>query len=91
MRWHAPGEDSGAPSRYATYDNTVSTADAAQQCADFALLDGDAGAYYGFALWFDESDDLWHCRATYNTNIASDFSAEDPNAKPVYGYNLSEA
>ena len=42
----------------------------------------------GIALWFDESNDRWQCRATYNQNLASDFTAADANARPVYGYNL---
>jgi hypothetical protein len=45
----------------------------------------------GVALWFDESDDLWHCRATFNPNRASDFTAADANARPVYGYNYAAA
>lgn len=81
------GELAEAPSEYTTYDRTVSTANAAQQCVDFAIGQG-GGTYYGAALWFDESDDLWHCRVTYSQNRASDFTAEDTNARPVYGYNL---
>jgi hypothetical protein len=71
---------------YATYPNTVSTASALQQCVDTAFLTDNN--YIGVALWFDESDDLWHCRYTFDRNDAADFTAVDANARPVYGYNL---
>jgi hypothetical protein len=81
---HTSGENEDFPSSYATYANTISTANAAQQCVNFA----NSKPYYGVALWFDESDDLWHCRATFNQNAPTDFTAADANARPVYGYNL---
>lgn len=75
----------------ATYANTVSTASAAQQCVDLGyrqLVAPASGAeYLGVSLWFDESDDLWHCRATFDANVDSDYSAVDANARPVYGYS----
>jgi hypothetical protein len=83
----ASGENPSFPSTYATYPNTVSTASAAQQCVDFAI--NSPGEHYGVALWFDESDDLWHCRTTYNQNASGDFTAADPNASPVYGYDYT--
>lgn len=67
----------------------MTTATAAQQCVDMAFQGGPGGTYYGAALWFDESDDLWHCRATYDENAVGDFTAVDDNARPVYGYNIA--
>jgi hypothetical protein len=69
---------------YATYPNTVSTASAAQQCVDLAFGPG----YFGAVLWFDESDNLWHCRATLNQNSETEFTVTDANARPVYAYNF---
>jgi hypothetical protein len=81
------GNNAGSPSAFATYDNTVTTAAAAQRCVDLARSQGTPGGeHYGVALWFDESDDLWHCRTTWNANNANDFTAVDANARPVYGY-----
>jgi hypothetical protein len=84
-----PGNYADSPSTFATYANTVSTADAAQRCVDLGWSHGSAfDPHAGVALWFDESDDLWHCRTTFNQNNANDFTAVDANARPVYGYNL---
>lgn len=71
-----------------TFPNTESTANAAQQCVDFAFSQGDPGdEYYGAVLYYDESDDLWHCQANYDTINNNDLDAEKASAKPVYGYS----
>lgn len=82
------GDDSSSPSMYATYSNSVSSADAAQRCVDLAWSQGTfGGEYYSAAFYFDESDDQWHCRVTFSENSAGDFNAPNANAKPVYGFN----